>query len=882
MLNLLLFLVMFVSADLEAMDVTKPTKFQNKALGSFLDIWHNQGDPAVESDVLAGNMSEKFTRAERDFPGIGFAKGELWGRLTLSNPSDKAVELWLESRATLIDQVTFFKSDGQGQYTKHQQGDKVDFQNREIPYRMPAFAFTVPPGEHTFYIRTSTAGSNMLALFLWQPAAFAVHHWWDTALVSGMLGVLMALFLYNGFLALSIRSKTYHYYTLFLAFMIPMQLFMVGVPTVVLDSKVGTWLMNEGFLYASNLTGISAILVTQSFLSMKEYMPRWYTFTRLLILLPAVNMLVGIFVSYNVFASLSTLFSAVYCSALLLASFIAISRGYGPARFFALAWFFILGATVLNSLHFGGSLHPAFIVQFNSLPGAVLEGILMSLALADRVKFLRDKSENTIRDLNSKLSAHVSIVEKIVEERTLTIRNILDHVHTGLFLVGPDGKVLGGYSRSCRTLLERDSLEGQTICEIFAMKDREAAHMRLSIEQIFAELMPFDVCLRELPSTFKVKRRLLKLLANPIRSSTGEIQHLLFTIEDITELRRRQIESRRNQLLIRILSDLSAFRQFVANSFDNLRTMKAGADRASMKFMLHTLKGNSRTFRLFRLAQRIHRLEEHPNISLHDLDRIEQDLAGFLKKYEKILKVSWETQKEDLNFSREKAQELIRLVDQSGNQDLLLKVQRWFEEISQPSMGTLIQPMIANCKATARRLGKEVKFQVQGEQIRLHSALETPIIEGLIHLLRNAVIHGIELDREILGKSKWGTIQLLFAHEGDQLHIQVKDDGRGFSLQEWRKAACHRLSLSAAQAETLSLQELVFQTSQQGFSTSERATLDAGRGIGLGGLISLIREHQGRIELRSEEGKGACFDLWLPRRTATSSQTPDLPKITAA
>jgi chemotaxis protein histidine kinase CheA len=197
-----------------------------------------------------------------------------------------------------------------------------------------------------------------------------------------------------------------------------------------------------------------------------------------------------------------------------------------------------------------------------------------------------------------------------------------------------------------------------------------------------------------------------------------------------------------------------------------------------------------------------------------------------------------------------------------------LQLQQWIDEVSQPAIGTLIGPMIASCKITAKRLGKDVKFSTKGESIRTRDPQETTVIESLIHLLRNSVVHGIETDRQSLGKPQHGLIELFFAEEKDTLHIHFRDDGQGFSRKEWEEAAQHQFSMSPSEAAALSLQELVLKLIESGFSTQNEATMDAGRGIGLGGLIRLIQEMGGRIELHSEPGHGFSFAVCLPRKAA--------------
>lgn len=867
MLRLWIILVLTFAPKLMAIDVTSLSDSEALLLGPRLDVWDNRGEAASEDAVLSGQMSAQFTPSQVDYPSAGFSHGEFWGRFTLTNPGTEVVTLWLESRTSLMDRVSVFAPDAKGIHTVRHQGDRLEFSGRDLTFRLPAFRLTVYPGTHTYYVRTSTTGSNMLALFLWKEKGFDRHRWQDNIVLGAMLGVLIALLFYNSFLAFSLKSRTYYYYVAFLFFMINMQFSMQGIWLFLFQHETATWLLNQGLVFIVNATQVAVFLVTVSFLNMKHYMPRWYRVLQLSLSIIVAISIAGIFVSYNTFAKLTSNYAAIGSLVLITCTFVAVLRGYRPARYYCLSWFFFLGAGILNALHFEGLLHPSFTVQYNNLPGAVLEGLLMSLALADRVIYIRQKSEKTIRDLNSELALHVTKVEKIVQERTQTIRVILDHVTSGLLIVDRTGTIQGGYSRSCCELLSHEHIAGQLFSKLLGLKESEAVHFRMCLDQTFAELMPVDVCLDQLPKSVNKDGKVLQLGANAVRTPEGTLEHILFTIQDVTELRRRQAESRRNRLLIRILGDISAFRHFIGASYEALQRLKNPMALHELKFLLHTLKGNSQVFRLTRVARTIHEIEGMDQIGPQEIATIEKKIQKFLESHQKLLKVSWGPQQDELTVSLDKARELTQLIQSVGNETLTLRVEQWVQEIMQPSIEALMKPMIVSCQNTARKLGKSVFIRLDSGRLHTRSSQETMVLELLIHVLRNAVVHGIENEREKLGKSKNGHVELSFIEEKDALHIRCRDDGQGFIRSDWEAAGQSKLSLSAAAVRAMSLQDLVFAVAQAGYSTRESLSLEAGRGIGLGGFIQIVRESGGRMELHSEDGQGSCFDIWLPRET---------------
>jgi hypothetical protein len=359
---------------------------------------------------------------------------------------------------------------------------------------------------------------------------------------------------------------------------------------------------------------MTAILVSSSFLNMKQFMPRWHLFLRILLVIPGGLMILGLFANYNTYAFTSSTFAVLYCMALLASSVQAVLSGYGPARYYTLAWFFVLGATVLNSLHYQGIMHPAFIVDFNSLPGAVFEGI-----------------------------------------------------------------------------------------------------------------------------------------------------------------------------------------------------------------------------------------------HLNEVQLVEQEFETFLSRHKKLLKTDWGGVSDEVSLSLSKLKEIGTIVASDGDAALSARVQTWMEEVSQPVVGSIVSPMIASSKRTAKQLGKKVLVHVEGDDIRAVNAQETAIIESLTHLLRNSVIHGIEREREALGKPKAGLITLTFAADESALQIRLNDDGCGLTRKTWENAAQQRLHMSAKEASTLDLQDLVSRVIKSDFSIQKDLTMEAGRGIGLGGFLRSIEEAHGHYVLKSKE-----------------------------
>jgi two-component system, chemotaxis family, sensor kinase CheA len=165
----------------------------------------------------------------------------------------------------------------------------------------------------------------------------------------------------------------------------------------------------------------------------------------------------------------------------------------------------------------------------------------------------------------------------------------------------------------------------------------------------------------------------------------------------------------------------------------------------------------------------------------------------------------------------------------------------------------------------ARQLGKEVAFRVEGKEIELDREILDELGDPLVHLLRNAVDHGIEppAERKRSNKSPEGAIVLAAVRERSSVAISISDDGRGIDRARILDKA-KRDGLVGPQVESLSDDQLLRVLARPGFSTAEAVTNVSGRGVGIDVAMTRIRALGGSIEIRTEPGTGTTFILRLP------------------
>jgi two-component system, chemotaxis family, sensor kinase CheA len=166
----------------------------------------------------------------------------------------------------------------------------------------------------------------------------------------------------------------------------------------------------------------------------------------------------------------------------------------------------------------------------------------------------------------------------------------------------------------------------------------------------------------------------------------------------------------------------------------------------------------------------------------------------------------------------------------------------------------------------SRELGKQVDLQIIGEETELDRSVVDEIGDPLIHLIRNALDHGLELPAERVeaGKNSTGTVVLSANHEGNHIIISIKDDGKGIDADRISRKAIEKGLISEDQVATMSQKEILDLIFLPGFSTKEKATDLSGRGVGMDVVKTNIKKLNGMIEIKTELGKGSEFILKLP------------------
>jgi chemotaxis protein histidine kinase CheA/ActR/RegA family two-component response regulator len=230
-----------------------------------------------------------------------------------------------------------------------------------------------------------------------------------------------------------------------------------------------------------------------------------------------------------------------------------------------------------------------------------------------------------------------------------------------------------------------------------------------------------------------------------------------------------------------------------------------------------------------------------------------------------------EAVQDELEFAREAKKHLVRSIQLLRDEDHSLREQH--RELLQARLvpvKTVVARLKRNVAQTASSTGKLAQLVVVGDTTTLDADVLTRLTEPLLHLLRNAVDHGIEPseDRIMLGKSEVGTVTLSFRRSGQEVEVICADDGRGLDLPTvYDKAVEYGLIAQGTQLSEDELRRLIL---RPGFSTKGEVTEVSGRGVGMDVVNDRVGALKGRLEIDSKPYEGTSFTLHVPVSTGAT------------
>jgi two-component system chemotaxis sensor kinase CheA len=294
----------------------------------------------------------------------------------------------------------------------------------------------------------------------------------------------------------------------------------------------------------------------------------------------------------------------------------------------------------------------------------------------------------------------------------------------------------------------------------------------------------------------------------------------------------------------------------------NLETLQASVSDVA-KVVCHELAGASREIEV-PLIEEIVSVSRVPT----SLATLSNFVRADLEKLDRLISSThdlWRTTSTTLALTQMNApvsDELLRLTQQIRGSFISLEDQ--LINLRLVPLGPTLQRAVRAGRAAARVAGKEVNFEISGAEIRLDKLLVESMADPLIHLVRNAVDHGIETveERTQTGKAPRGTVRIEAASEGSQSRLRVTDDGRGVD-PTLVSVAAQRLGLCRSD-DQLDIERSLRLIFRPGFTTLNEASETSGRGVGLDAVETAVEQVGGELRVSSKLGLGTTFEILLP------------------
>ena len=358
--------------------------------------------------------AEYFESSSKQSPNFGFSDKVWWAHFHAENRGNAKEVIFTQGYPNL-DRFTIFVVQNEKVISRQDGGDTTYVPKSKINFRTPAFMVTLPSGKFDIYLRSKTEGSVIFDLEVMKPLVFFSLKSKEYSFIISMMAILTAMAAYNFMIYLQLRKLVYLIYVTFIFSLIGTSMAYSGMFGAIMPANI--FLMNDGYLYISNLSAMLAPLFTIFFLSLRKRHKWLYYYCILGIVSPVVSMACIPF-SYNMAGKIAVIVALNSSFCALFAGIANCIQRYRPAYFFTLAWSLLIFGNLMRMGALTGGLPSNPITEWSHLVGSVVEVILISLALSDRIRISEVTSREKIDALNRELIIFNEQLENEVDQKT--------------------------------------------------------------------------------------------------------------------------------------------------------------------------------------------------------------------------------------------------------------------------------------------------------------------------------------------------------------------------------------------------------------------------------------------------------------------------------
>lgn len=384
---------------------------QTYSAGRHLSYLEDKSGTLTLKNVLSSIDSLPFIDSHVASPNFSFTDSAYWFRLELSNQDSRVTEWLLESQYPLLDHIDAYLVYPRNKVVSFESGDTLPFSHRAVKHRNVMFKVPLGKGEKvTVFLRVKTESSMQLPLMLWSAQSLLAKDHEEQYVLGIYYGILLAMFLYNLLLFFSSRDINYLYYVHYIGGWTLFQMALNGLAFEYLWPNSPAWgNIATPFFIGLGLSGVSQF--TRSFLQLKNNLPKFDLVLRIYFWLLIAVMAASFFLSYSIVIKLGTFAALTASPVIFVAAVLCLKKSVRQAKYFVIAWSALLLGIGIYSLKTFGVLPNIFITEYGMQIGSALEVVLLSFALAHRMRLLEEENERIQREATETL-------EQNVEQRT--------------------------------------------------------------------------------------------------------------------------------------------------------------------------------------------------------------------------------------------------------------------------------------------------------------------------------------------------------------------------------------------------------------------------------------------------------------------------------
>ncbi|NUU01419.1 HAMP domain-containing protein [Herbaspirillum robiniae] len=581
---------------------------------------------------------------------------------------------------------------------------------------------------------------------------------------------------------------------------------------------------------------------------------------------------------------------------------------------------------------------------YRQITGPISRMSSMMGEIATSQDFTRRLPVQRMDEVGHSIVAFNGMVEKIeeasaqVRQKTADMQAMLQNIPQGILTIVDGNKIHPEYSAFLETVFETSDIAGRDLMDLVFSGTNLGADTLSQIEAIGGACIGEDVMNFEFNEHLMVgelektmaggNKKILDLSWSPITDDNDMVIRLMLCVRDVTELRQLAAEANEQKRELEMIGEILAvapakFAEFIGSARRFLdeneqivhQNPEATAFAIAKLFRnMHTIKGNGRTYGLLHLANVVHDAEQHYDDLRHpetgavwSQEHLLLQLAQVREIIDRYARINDVTlgrgsaaaeaseagpgyERHVLTIDRKHIQESLHRLEHVNTANLhelvavRNEVRRTLRLLGTEAVQDVLAPVTDSLPALAADLGKAAPVvEIEDNGYVVHS-FASPLLQNVfMHLIRNAVDHGLEstAERVAAGKPEAGAIKLEMGVMDNLFQMALSDDGRGLALQRVRQIGIEKNLITVDQA--LSDAELARLILQPGFSTRSEVTEVSGRGVGMDAVLDFVTREHGKIEIRfTDTAEGAAFRpfqiiVMLPESVAVEVDGIDVP-----